>query len=100
MKKFNMNRKRNMKKYGRSIAITLVINWKIQSKGNNQKVYLEEELNLENLFEESNIMATQAEVNRALERALGLTVNELNNLLAAGRSILKRIEATNDRVNI
>jgi hypothetical protein len=35
-----------------------------------------------------------------LERALGLTVNELNNPLAAGRSILERIEATNDRVNI
>jgi hypothetical protein len=45
---------------------------KSQSKGNNQKVYLEEELNLENLFEEPDNMATAADVNRELERALGL----------------------------
>src|SRR5579863_10333524 len=51
--------------------------------------------NLQDLFQENiifNMGATEAEIRRVMERALGLTANALDNPLAAGETIRERIE--------
>ena len=51
--------------------------------------------NLQELFQENiifNMGATEAEIRRVMERALGLTANALNAPLAAGETIREKIE--------
>ena len=45
-------------------------------------------------------MATENQVKRALERAFGYIPNTLDNVINARNSILGKIEAVNDKVNI
>jgi hypothetical protein len=75
------------------------------SENNSETTSSEEEDDwLQNLFGLpdlfNNNMATQAQVARILENALGYTPNALNGALNVGDSILERIQGVNDRVNI
>jgi hypothetical protein len=45
-------------------------------------------------------MATENQIRRILENALGLTANSLNGPLNAGDSVVERIGGVNDRVNV
>src|ERR1043165_3783585 len=97
--------------YFSSIEIILEEEIQISKKKQKQKRKLRRELknkNKENqqdfelgdLFEETEIMATHNEVKRALEAALGLIAEDLDDALPAGDTIFGRIRRLDDRINI